>query len=237
MMRNIPLPEQEQDRAVIPPHLVAFVPIAKALVGMFGRRCEVVIHDLSNISSSENTIVDIQGTVTGRRIGGPPTDYLLKLVRSPESLEDYLVYSSRTEDGRPLRSATVFVRDCSGRIVGTVCVNLEMMDFLMAKATLESLCGDPRSQLAMSSPGETFARDANQTFESILQAALRTVGKPIAYMDKQEKVRLVAVVEEMGAFLLRGGAERLARALNVSRPTVYNYLNESKSSARLTATE
>lgn len=50
-------------------------------------------------------------------------------------------------------------------------------------------------------------------------------GRPLSELDRTEKQRLVALLEERGAFTVRHGVETVASALGVSRFTVYNYLN------------
>ena len=60
------------------------------------------------------------------------------------------------------------------------------------------------------------------TVESELGARLPELARP----DKQRAVRLL---EERGAFTLRKSVESVAKALGVSRFTVYNYLNREQS--------
>lgn len=50
-------------------------------------------------------------------------------------------------------------------------------------------------------------------------------GRPLDELDRWEKQRVVALLEERGAFTVRHGVETVATALGVSRFTVYNYLN------------
>ncbi|WP_031073635.1 helix-turn-helix domain-containing protein [Streptomyces sp. NRRL WC-3742] len=55
-------------------------------------------------------------------------------------------------------------------------------------------------------------------------------GRPLAELDRLEKQRVVALLEERGAFTVRHGVETVATALGVSRFTVYNYLNRQDGS-------
>ncbi|WP_327682835.1 helix-turn-helix domain-containing protein [Kitasatospora sp. NBC_00458] len=55
-------------------------------------------------------------------------------------------------------------------------------------------------------------------------------GRPLAELDRGEKQRVVALLEERGAFTVRHGVETVAAALGVSRFTVYNYLNRQDGS-------
>ncbi|MFD7640562.1 helix-turn-helix domain-containing protein [Kitasatospora sp. NPDC059795] len=55
-------------------------------------------------------------------------------------------------------------------------------------------------------------------------------GRPLAELGRTEKQRVVALLEERGAFTVRHGVETVASALGVSRFTVYNYLNRQQKS-------
>ncbi|WP_405010677.1 helix-turn-helix domain-containing protein [Kitasatospora sp. NBC_01539] len=57
-------------------------------------------------------------------------------------------------------------------------------------------------------------------------------GRPLAELDRAEKQRVVALLEERGAFTVRHGVETVASALGVSRFTVYNYLNRQQDGPR-----
>ncbi|MEU5383511.1 MULTISPECIES: helix-turn-helix domain-containing protein [Kitasatospora] len=53
-------------------------------------------------------------------------------------------------------------------------------------------------------------------------------GRPLTELDRADKQRVVALLEERGAFTVRHGVETVASALGVSRFTVYNYLNRQE---------
>ena len=53
-------------------------------------------------------------------------------------------------------------------------------------------------------------------------------GGELPALDRAAKQRVVALLEERGAFTVRHGVETVAAALGVSRFTVYNYLNRQQ---------
>ena len=95
------------------PNLEAIAQIIPSLKAMLGPRHEVILHDLSHVESS---IVMLDGDVTHRKIGGPATDYLLKLLREGgDGAENSVNYKTVLPNGRLLRSSTIFIRDEEGR--------------------------------------------------------------------------------------------------------------------------
>ncbi|MCP4965624.1 MAG: transcriptional regulator [bacterium] len=54
------------------------------------------------------------------------------------------------------------------------------------------------------------------------------LGAPLADLDRVGKQVAVRMLDEQGAFLLRKSIEYVADAMDVSRITIYNYLNAIK---------
>ncbi|GAA3353322.1 MULTISPECIES: helix-turn-helix domain-containing protein [Saccharopolyspora] len=54
------------------------------------------------------------------------------------------------------------------------------------------------------------------------------LGGRLPELSRADKQRAVRLLEERGAFTLRKGVESVAKALGVSRFTVYNYLNREQ---------
>lgn len=53
----------------------------------------------------------------------------------------------------------------------------------------------------------------------------REIGLPLAEMTRSQKQQAVARLETQGAFLLRGSVEKVSTMLNVSKVTLYAYIN------------
>ncbi len=61
--------------------------------------------------------------------------------------------------------------------------------------------------------------------ERLIAVVERELGSPIADLDREGKQEAVRRLDELGAFTLRRAVEDIADRLQVSRFTVYNYLN------------
>ena len=60
---------------------------------------------------------------------------------------------------------------------------------------------------------------------SMIRAAERDIGTSSDQWSRAEKQQVVRMMDEQGAFLLRGAVDDIARIMGVSRITIYNYLN------------
>jgi len=209
------------------PFIRALVPLVKGLSVALGPDCEIVLHDVSDVSHS---IVAIEnGSISGRKVGDPLTDYGLFSLRRAETAEvDYVSnFLARTKDGRRMRCNTLFLRDESGSIVGYLCLNYDMTRAEMAKGLLEHLT-------AISSPvySEHFGDGLVPAGEDLLERNLRLIrellGKPLHLLNRAERLEAVRHLDENGFFLLKGAVEAFAQEAGVSVFTVYRYLRERR---------
>ena len=189
---------------------------------MLGDRYEVILHDLSHVESS---IVGIEGSITHRKIGGPATNYLIQLLREyGDEAKDSINYKNVMPYGRVLRSSTIFIRDNDGKIIGSLCINQDLTDFMVANRLLERLVEFKNEEHEV--PKEMFAQDISEVMESMVGSELALVNKPVAYMQKEDKLALVDDLEHKGIFDVKGSVEYVAECLGVTNFTVYNYLKE-----------
>lgn len=207
--------------------LVEFVkPLGRILPG----DSEVVLHDLRKLP---NSIVAMAGNVTGRRVGDPATNVLLQQVVQG-LVHDLIGYETKLPDDRRLRSSTSIIRDADGTPVGALCINTEVRDDDAAAvdgpaaegAPAGSLGFRPESALGADPRDEVFVRDVEELATVLLSQAIAAEGVPVAEMKKRNKVNVVARLHAGGMFLLRDAIEIVAASLDVSKFTIYNYLNE-----------
>jgi hypothetical protein len=65
----------------------------------------------------------------------------------------------------------------------------------------------------------------SETVERLISAAEKSIGKPVAKMSRTQKQMVVRFLDDRGAFLIRRAVDAVANRLEVTRFTVYNYLD------------
>ena len=120
--------------------------------------------------------------------------------------------------------STIFIRDNDGKIIGSLCINQDLTDFMVANRLLERLVEFKNEEHEV--PKEMFAQDISEVMESMVGSELALVNKPVAYMQKEDKLALVDDLEHKGIFDVKGSVEYVAECLGVTNFTVYNYLKE-----------
>ncbi|AEE14885.1 YheO-like domain-containing protein [Thermodesulfobium narugense DSM 14796] len=199
--------------------------IADSICEMFGKNCEVAVHDLR---TPERSLIHIAGDITHRQTGAPITDLVLKVLKkSKDKAKDMVGYKSVTKDGRILRSTTSFIRDKKGKIIGAFCVNFDVTEFIGTYNVFKDLL-EKGSEY---DKNETFAKNLNETIETLTQEAILFFGKQPSSFSPEEKIKFVSYLDEKGAFLIKGSVEYVASILGLSKFTVYSYLQKVRSSS------
>ncbi|MBF6333391.1 helix-turn-helix transcriptional regulator [Nocardia transvalensis] len=189
-------------------------PLSEAL------RAEVVLHDLTHLPDSVRAIA---GGLTGRSVGAPATDLLLRHLQTGAS-GNLIDYPTELPHHRRGRSSTIVVRSADGMPVAALCLNIDVTDLAEAHRLLgELLNGTARES---ESPRETFPRSVGELTERMIAEAVADTGVPVELMKKQHKIQVVARLREQGVFAVKDAIETVAEAIGVTRFTIYNYLNE-----------
>ena len=201
------------------------VKLAKGIARQFGPQCEVVVHDLQT-AEPEHSIVAIEnGHVSGRRVGDGPSHVVWEALKAdPEKLEDRLAYLTRTEGGKILKSSTVFLRDDEGKVSGIFAINY---DITLMKAMEDNLHAFTAIDAPAQEP-ETITHNVNDLLEELIKQSATIVGKPVALMTKEDKVKAIRFLNESGAFLITKAGQRVCNFFGISKYTLYSYIDESK---------
>jgi len=210
------------------------------LAALLGPRSEIVLHDISDLSRSVVALTN--GHISGRSVGAPATDLVLKVLRNHEHADvEYLAnYLAESAAGVRFRSSTFFIRDAEGGVIGLLCINIDDSALVQARDALALLTAttgigkdaahieDASGQRRAPSPGRAVAERLSVTVDDLtLDSVSRIVeaqGVAPLRMTPEEKIGTVRALDEAGMFLLKGAVARAALALEVSEPTVYRYL-------------
>jgi predicted transcriptional regulator YheO len=200
--------------------------LAKGIVGIFGKRCEVVIHDFSDITQS---VVHIEGHVTHRSVGAPVTSTMMRMLEEfGNQVPDKIAYKITADDGKVLRCASIFLRNESGELEGCLAINFCINDFMFfsqAFSDFTFVSNDTRNSANSEYPVHFSSKPLN-SMESIIDAMVSRHEKPAAMMNKAEKKEIVGKLDKAGVFSVKGSINYLAKVFGASKYTIYNYLKE-----------
>lgn len=193
---------------------------ADAMVAMFGQKCEVAVHDFSNL---EESLFYLKGNITNRKKGAPITDLVLQeLKRDVHDIKDMANYATLLKTGNVLKSSTVFLRNGNHEIIGALCINFDISSLIQLGGEVQDFV-----KLETAETGkENFYSSVHEVIENMVDSVLKEFPKAPTLLEMEEKIECVSRLEEKGTFLIKGSVEYLSEILGVSKFTIYNYLKK-----------
>ena len=208
--------------------LEMLVSTAHGIARQFGKDCEVCIHDLS-VKDVEHTIIFIvNGHVTGRKVGDGASKVVLETLEALEKgdiIVDHLGYRTTTQDGRILKSSTVFLKDSNGKYRWILGINYDVTALmnvdtaLQSITTVESQDGNSDGQIPL---------NVNDLLDNLINQSVKRIGKPPALMNKEEKIQAIQFLRDAGAFLITKSGDKVSNFYGISKFTLYSYIDQSK---------
>ena len=199
--------------------------LAAGIAAQFGDHCEVVVHDVS-AGHSDRTIVHVEnGHVSGRKIGDGASQVVLdQLEHQERQPQDHLGYLSRTPDGKILKSSSLYIRNSRGAVTAILSINYYISNFMMMHQELGEFmlpCDHEQAE-----PQRII--NVNDVLDELIEQSVQQVGKPVALMNKDDKVKAIRFLNEAGAFLVTKSTDKVAKYFGISKYTLYSYIDTNK---------
>lgn len=196
--------------------------IVEALGKMFAPCCEVVLHDLTK---PNNAIIAIECPLSGRKVGQPTTEMGLERLRNPAFPDVIQNYANTFPDGRSVKSTSIGLRNSKNEFVASICLNMDTSLFSSVSCVLSQLTAFSENALPIQ---ETLAaRSVDDIRRAIEEFAAQQNTQPRALTSKQRHMLMKSLVDK-GLLQLRHAVPTIAETLGISRPSVYNILNNIK---------
>lgn len=197
--------------------LKIFIPIAKAVAALLAPHAEVVIHDLT-----EDRIFYICGNYSGRKKGD--NSLLGQTKFEAKSDQFYPPYFKSSQDGEPQRSVSAVLADEDNIPKGLLCINVDIGEIEQAKKILSEFMPRPSTN---EQPNELFEFDWREQINLILGNYLNDTHKKLKHLTRRERCELTQQLKGKGLLEARNSIDHLAKSLNVTRATIYNYLKNT----------
>ena len=190
----------------------------------FGEGCEFVVHDYSKDTS---TIVAIaNGEVTGRSIGHGNEKIGLSVMRGTEEETGNFNTISQTPDGRFLRSSSIYLRGEENELLGLFCVNFDITELIRSRNFIEQFIHLDLNDSHRKQMQSAFCDNVDDFLVGMINESIKYVGVPVAHMTRDQKMEGINYLNRRGAFRVKNAAATAAKYYDISRYTLYNYLND-----------
>ena len=223
------------------PILQQYVILTEFLGKVLGPSYEVALHDLTDRNRSIIAIANSH--ISGRHVGAPLTNMALSILRDRSyEASDYTVSDyGLSINGKELRSNTMFIKE-NGHLIGMLCINFDdsafqtvIRDLLELVHPGEYLAERQSRHLLLQNgeglfPGRTekYSNSSEGVAADSVGRELERLGKTADELTADDRLRIIAVLERDGVFLLKGVIREVAAALGCSQASVYRYLTQIK---------
>ena len=133
-------------------------------------------------------------------------------------------YRHRTPDGKILKSSSLYIRNSRGAVTAIFSINYDITNIMMMHQELgEFMLTRDREQ---SEPEKII--NVNNVLSELIEQSVSLVGKPVALMSKDDKVRAIRFLSDAGAFLVTKSGDKVAKYFGISKYTLYSYIDANK---------
>lgn len=210
-------PFTDEDRTI----LNSYIAVVEGVSALIGAHCEIVLHSLEDLERSAISIAN--GHNTNRKVGSPITDFALKSLHSMQTESVSEPYFTTAKSGGLMKSVTIAIRNRSQRIIGLLCININL-DVPLTQFMQSLLPTAEQQETSLvnfaSSVEDLVAQTIEQTIEEI------TADRQVANNNKNRQI--VLSLFEKGIFDIKDAINLVAERLDISRHTVYLYIRQIK---------
>ncbi|MFD8559070.1 transcriptional regulator [Streptosporangium canum] len=200
------------------PRVAQWSPVCAAIAALLAPHAEVVLHD-----PERDEILAIWNPMSGREPGDPSLlGELDRLTPSPSGV--YGPYEKLLADGRRLSSVSAVVTGAEGRPSALLCVNVDRTPLDQAAALLTAFAAPVAER-----PRALFEQDWTERVAETVGAFVRERRRPLEQLTREDRLAALAELDRLGVFGVRRAVPVVARALRVSRSTVYTLLSDLRS--------
>ncbi|WP_337593214.1 helix-turn-helix domain-containing protein, partial [Vescimonas sp.] len=138
--------------------------------------------------------------------------------------KDHLSYLTKTPDGKILKSSSIYIRNSRGLVVAILAINYDVSRLLMIQQTIGDML--ETGDRVQTEPERII--NVNNVLDELIDQSVALVGKPVALMNKDDKIRAIQFLNENGAFLVTKSGDKVAKYFGISKYTLYSYIDANK---------
>lgn len=216
--------------------MLHYISLVELLGLTLGPDYEIVLYDLRR--EDKSIIAIANGHVSGRTVGAPLTESSLKSIANKEYTNiDYKAnYNSVSKNNKLLRSSSLYIKDGNNALVGLLCINFDDSSFVEITKNIMSLCHpnelinknsfEKIENIITSDESDNIGTSVEDVTRHAIQSVLKNISVPLDRLTKEEKIEIVAQLNDRGIFMLKGAVPHVSKILHSSEATVYRYLSD-----------
>ena len=194
--------------------------LAECIATMFGDSCETLVHDMS--VPSHPVLAIYNGHISGRSIGSTKDIYGNQSGDKWDNIgitQDYINHRVDTINGKKIKSSTIHMqgKDYSYALG----INYEY-------TRLDEINQFISRFIQVDKDLENAIEDKNQNkVEELMNQCIAVIGKEVEEMNKLDRLQVIKMLKEKNAFTYQKSVPYVSKRLQVSRCTIYKYIQET----------
>jgi len=203
-------------------------PVVKGIAALLGKNCEVVLHSFKDMKHSVVAIEN--GEITNRHIGSSLTDSGLEILNDALTGNKEIVgpYKGVSPTGVPLRSVTIPIRNKKGKLIASLCLNMDLTTAISIKEFLKPLTRFAEDEILSENIIKTSSPSIDGLMKKIFNEVILATGAKNNLPPHQRNRLIIKELYKRKFFQIKNSVDLVASKLGVSRFTIYNYLRELK---------
>ncbi|GHT70002.1 hypothetical protein FACS1894110_20610 [Spirochaetia bacterium] len=217
--------------------LQQFYKLVQMLGSQFGESCQIILYNLEHKHKKlSGTVGALSGTLTSAAVGDPLPEFINHYI-AQNGERDEFGFINKSYPGLVLRSSLLFIKEEKQKARACFCIHHNIVHIQMMISFLEEFTrsnkmeDEDETELAARRPpgGKMYsASDIKGFIDNIVsEFIVERLGQySFAALEKNDKIALIAELDAKGLFLVKGVVNLLAKRMNISKFSIYNYLDE-----------
>ena len=205
-----------------------FLRFLRGLQHFLGDKCEILIHDFRK-GYDHAIVYEFNAKLSGRKVGDSPRGGMIaNLGKDIETMKESMLFFYPGTKGQIFKSCTTLIADKENKIIGSVCLNLEISDLLLAQSAIQQFIQYNTDKQSMQENPNVLTKNVDEILAYYMSQCETLIGKPMSLMSKDEKIKALSYLDQRGIFKITKASNMLCDAFQISRFTLYNYLEEAR---------
>jgi predicted transcriptional regulator YheO len=195
---------------------------------LLGSNCEIIVHDFRK--GYEQSIVHaLNSQLSGRDVGGKPRGALImNLGKDIETLKKSKVLFYKGEKGQIFKSCSTLIGDSSNRVIGSICINIEVSQLLGVNSMLNEFLSTTSKNEILKDKSAIMAQNVDDVLQYYISTCEQMINSSMELMNKEQKIKAISFLYEKGVFKITKANMLLCERFQISKYTLYKYLEEAK---------
>ena len=158
----------------------------------------------------------LQNKIEGGKIGQRFEHFVKSAMEQGDTNEDFVANDFFRKKGKLIRTSSVMIRDDEGKLIGALCINIDMTRMLQQAEYIQSFLPQVKEK-------PTVKKDVSpDRVEDMVFSLIDNIlaDCETSALFREERIAKIRFMDTRGIFQLKGSIEQVAERLGVNKVTV-----------------